>query len=106
MSTREAQRLTYGAAANLSRERNTTLAMDLDAVRRGTDVSFTAPDTITKSGGGFNLYRAGDVIEVMGSPTNSRRWVVASQSSTQIVVTIPAIATESAGPMIVIVRAE
>lgn len=106
MSTRDAQRLTYGAAANLSRERNTIVERDGSSPRRGTDISFTAPDTITKPSGGFNLFEVGDIIEVLGSPMNSRRWVVAAKASTTITVTIPAITTESAGPTIVVMKAE
>ena len=70
-----------------------------------TTISFTAPNTISDSGGGFGEFKYGDVITIRGSTggLNDTAFDVVTASAT--VITVPSgVTTQAAGPSIVASR--
>lgn len=106
MSTRNGQNTHLGAAANNSRRTQGRTSRDKGgATIIGTGIAFVSSSTITDSGNGFAAITVGDMIEVLGSPLNSRLWHVAGKSSDgQIAVRPQLVQSEIAGPSITITR--
>lgn len=98
VGTRIRQLISRGASSNMSR-RNQLKANELDTIR-GTDISFTNPGTIASAGSGFGRLAAGSIITVIGSPLNSRDFVVETASAASITVSPAIVSTESAGATI------
>lgn len=98
VGTRIRQLIARGASSNMSR-RNQLKVNETDTIR-GTDISFTNPVTIASAGSGFGRLAAGSIITVLGSPLNSRDYVVETASASSITVSPAIVSTESAGATI------
>jgi len=98
VGTRIRQLIARGASSNMSR-RNQLKVNETDTIR-GTDISFTNPGTIASAGSGFGRLAAGSIITVIGSPLNSRDFVVETASAASITVSPAIVSTESAGATI------
>jgi hypothetical protein len=77
---------------------------DVGVNRRANTISFTAPATISDSGNGFNAFRVGDEIVVIGSPANSRVFTLTAATASTLTVNPPMVATEAAGSTIILAR--
>lgn len=102
MSTRTQRSVALGASANLSRSAQGTVNRDPGGSLQGTGISFTASDTIADSGNGLAIFTAGRVIEVRGSPDNSRTFRVETSAAGSLTVSPATVTTEAAGPTITI----
>lgn len=102
IGTRIRQLLTQGANANMSRRK--TLKRNGSNTITATDISFTSPGTIASAGSGFGRLAVGTVITVIGSPLNSRDFVVATASAASVTVLPALLTTESAGATIQILE--
>ncbi len=98
IGTRIRQLIARGASSNMSR-RSQLKVNETDTIR-GTDISFTNPGTIASAGSGFGRLAAGSIITVLGSPLNSRDYVVETASAASITVSPAIVSTESAGATI------
>lgn len=98
VGTRIRQLICRGASSNMSR-RNQLKVNETDTIR-GTDISFTSPATIASAGSGFGRLSVGSIITVLGSPLNSRDFVVETASAASITVSPAVVSTESAGATI------
>lgn len=67
---------------------------------QGTDISFTASDTIASAGSGFPAFAVGANIEVVGSPLNSRVFKVLTSAADTITVEPSQVSAEVAGALI------
>lgn len=103
MSTRVSNGSKRSAAGNVSRRRHGSFNADRGGgVRVGTGIAFTAGGTITDSGSGLAIFKAGQAIEVSGSALNSRRFVVSTSAAGTLAVLPAVVQTASAGPSITI----
>ena len=98
VGTRIRQLISRGASINMSR-RSQLKVNETDTIH-GTDISFTNPGTIASAGSGFGRLAAGSIITVLGSPLNSRDYVVETASAASITVSPAIVSTESAGATI------
>ena len=98
VGTRIRQLIARGASSNMSR-RSQLKSNEYDTITR-TDISFTNPGTIASAGSGFGRLAAGSIITVLGSPLNSRDYVVETASAASITVSPAIVTTESAGATI------
>ncbi len=98
VGTRIRQLISRGASINMSR-RSQLKVNERDTIT-ATDISFTSPGTIASAGSGFGRLAAGGVITVLGSPLNSRDYVVATASASSVTVLPALLTTESAGATI------
>jgi len=97
--------LALSAAGDMSRRSQTTFSGDGGAGNTtGNTISFTAPATIADSGNGLGWVRAGDLIGVRGSATNSRRWRVTTAAAGSLTVTPAVVTNELAGAVITLTR--
>ena len=69
---------------------------------RGTGIAFVATGTITDSGNGLAVFKVGQAIEVLGSPLNSRTWIVQTSAAGTLTVLPAMVQAESAGATIAI----
>lgn len=78
LGTRDSQMIARSGAANMTRE-DTRFTSRADNIKR-TTIGFTGTDTVydTALSGAFAGYGAGDLVDVRGSPENSRTWRVTS----------------------------
>jgi hypothetical protein len=105
MTTRDSQRQHLGAAGNNTRRTQGGISRDKGgATVIGTGISFTGASTIADSGNGFGAIQVGDMIEVRGSPLNSREWRVNTAAAGSITVRPQMITSESAGAVITVTR--
>ncbi len=81
LGTRDSQMIARSGAANMTRE-DTRFNSRADNIKR-TTIGFTSTATIydTALTGSFAGYGAGDLLEVRGSPLNSRTWRVTSATA-------------------------
>lgn len=100
--TRDNQRISKGASQNDTR-RDTRQVERLSAIK-GTGISFTSSATIADSGNGFGAIGVGDLIEVRGSPLNSRRWEVTAAAAGSLTVLPALVQSEVAGAAITVER--
>lgn len=98
VGTRIRQLISRGASINMSR-RSQLKVNELDTIT-ATDTSFTSPGTIGSAGSRFGRLAAGSIITVLGSPLNSRDYVVETASAASITVSPAIVSTESAGATI------
>lgn len=98
VGTRIRQLIARGASSNMSR-RSQLKSNNRDTIT-ATDISFTSPGTIASAGSGFGNLAAGGIITVVGSPLNSRDYVVETASAASITVSPAILTTESAGATI------
>lgn len=98
IGTRVRQLISRGASINMSRRPH----LKTNAVNTitATDISFTSPGTIGSAGSGFGALAAGGVITVLGSPLNSRDYLVETSAADSITVSPALLTTESAGATI------
>lgn len=101
IGTRVRQLITRSASLNDTRSKTRYASQDAGGLNEvGTDISFTASNTIASAGNGFPTIAAGSNIEVVGSPLNSRIWKVVTSAAGSITVEPAQIQTESAGAKI------
>ena len=98
VGTRIRQLIARGASSNMSR-RNQLKVNELDTIR-GTDISFTSTGTIASAGSGFGRLSVGSIITVIGSPLNSRDYLIETASAASVTVSPAIVSTESAGATI------
>lgn len=98
IGTRTRQGISRSAGQNTSR-RSQLRVNSRDTVT-ATDISFTSPATIASAGSGFGAIPVGSIINVGGSPLNSRDFLVETASAASITVTPAIVSTESAGATI------
>jgi hypothetical protein len=102
IGTRDSQRISKGASQN-STLRDTRIISRLDVIK-GTTISFTSGATISDSGNGLGSVGVGDLIQVRGSPKNSRTWEVTAAAAGSLTVLPAMVTTESAGAALQIIR--
>jgi len=101
IGTRVRQLISNSANLNDTREPMSRPTQDVGGLNeQGTDISFTSANTISSAGSGFPTLTAGSMIQVLGSPLNSRVWQVVTSSASTITVLPAQIQTESAGALI------
>lgn len=101
IGTRVRQLISNGANLNDTRKQTSIPTQDVGGLNEtATDISFTSADTITSVGSTFPTLTAGALIQVVGSPLNSRIWQVVTSSASTITVLPAEIQTESAGALI------
>ena len=66
---------------------------------QGTDISFTAPDTIASAGNAFPSFTVGSNILVTGSALNSRQFKIVTAAAGSITVEPALVQNESAGAL-------
>ncbi len=98
VGTRIRQLISRGASNNTSR-RSHLKVNERDTIQ-ATDISFTSPATIASAGSGFGRLAVDSIITVLGSPLNSRDFVVETASAASITVSPAVVSTESAGATI------
>jgi hypothetical protein len=104
MSTRSPATSSQSASGDYSRRTQSSVSRDPGGpIVAATTVSFTAPDTISDSGNGFQ-FAVGDPVEVRGSALNSRRFVVVTAAAGAITVAPTVVQDEAAGPAIIVLR--
>lgn len=107
MSTRRSQRLNQSAGGNLSRAPSRSTERDPGGpVLKGTTISFTAAGTISDSGNGLAIFPVGMDIEVRGSASNNRRFVVQTSAAGALTVLPGVVVTEAAGAGVTIVSVD
>lgn len=108
MPTRNGQSTHLGASGNSTRRTQGKTSRDKGgATVIGTGIAFVSSSTITDSGNGFAAIAVGDMIDVRGSPKNSRAWRVSGKASNgQISVRPQHVQSEAAGVSITITRKE
>lgn len=107
MSTRAGQTLRQGASANGSRSNSRKIERDPGGpVLIAATISFTNAGTISDSGNGLALFVAGAEIEVRGSASNNRRFVVQTSAAGSLTVLPGVVVTEAAGATVTILAAE
>lgn len=101
IGTRVRQLISNSSNLNDTRKQSSLPTQDVGGLsEQGTDISFTSADTISSAGSGFPTFTAGALIQVMGSPLNSRVWQVVTSSASTITVLPAQIEAESAGALI------
>ena len=101
IGTRVRQLISNSANLNETRKQSARPTQDLGGLNEtATDTSFTSADTITSAGSAFPTFAVGSLIQVVGSPLNSRIWKVVTSSASTITVLPAQIQTESAGALI------
>lgn len=101
IGTRIRQLINKGANANNTRYNSSRIATDNGGLEvQGTDISFTAPNTISSAGNAFPTIAAGQLITVTGGTgDNSRTWEVVTSAAGTITVNPQRIVNESAGAL-------
>ena len=102
MSSRTMQTQALGASANNSRRTQGSVSRDPGAIVIGSGISFTAGATIADSGNGLAIFTVGRLIEVRGSPLNSRTYRVETSAAGSLTVSPARVSTEGAGATITI----
>jgi len=101
IGTRSRQLIAKSGSLNDTRESMSRPTQDAGGLNEtATDISFASAYTITSAGSTFPTFTAGALIQVMGSPLNSRVWQVVTSSASTITVLPAQIQTESAGALI------
>ena len=101
IGTRVRQLYSRGASLNDTRGQSSRPTQDKGGLNvLGTDISFTAPNTITSAGSGFPTFSVGANIEVIGSASNGRTFKVVTSSASTITVEPAQVTNESAGALI------
>jgi hypothetical protein len=102
IGTRARNGIALSSALNKTLPSETTLDTDKGGfVIVASDVTFTSDDTISSGGGTFpTSLAAGQLIEVTGSPLNSRVYELVSNDGTDIVVNPAQIQAEDPGATI------
>lgn len=101
MSTRESQRSTASAAANISRRTTRLFTGDKGGPNvAGTGISFTATNTIGDTGNGLAVFGVGEMVQVLGSPLNSRPLRVVTSAAGTLTVLPAVVQSENAGAAI------
>ena len=101
MSTRTTNGIKRSAAGNESRKRITSFTINKGGPNiTGTGVSFTSADTIGDTGNGLAVFKIGQSIEVLGSPLNSRTYVVQTSAAGTLTVLPAVVQSETAGASI------
>lgn len=104
MSTRTTNGIKKSAAGNESRRPMTTRTIDKGGpVLTGTGIAFVAAGTITDSGNGLAVFKAGQSIEAAGSPLNSRTYVVQTSAAGSLTV-LPGVVQEEAAGAVISIR--
>lgn len=98
VGTRIRQLIARGASSNMSR-RGQLKVNERDTIT-ATDISFTSPGTIASAGSGFGKLAVGGIITVLGSPLNSRDYLIETASAASVTVSPAIVSTESAGATI------
>lgn len=98
VGTRIRQLISRSAYNNMSR-RQQLKSNEINTIQ-ATDISFTSPGTIASAGSGFGKLAAGGIITVLGSPLNSRDYLIETASAASITVSPAIVSTESAGAII------
>lgn len=98
VGTRIRQLISRGASSNMSR-RSQLKVNERDTIT-ATDISFTSPATITSAGSGFGKLAVGGIITVLGSPLNSRDYLIETAAAGSVTVSPAILTTESAGATI------
>ena len=96
IGTRKRNNTVFSGSSNNSRRDVSRTAMP-DSHVVGTDISFTAPATISSVAAAFGLLSVGQIIRVKGSALNSRDYRVETSSAAAITVSQAVISTEAAG---------
>ncbi len=96
IGTRDSQRLNQSASANQDTGSSRFNNSELMGSVVGT-LSFTAGGTISDSASGFvnRGFAVGDVVEVVGSPLNSRTYTLTAVTTTDLTVLPAIVQTES-----------
>lgn len=97
IGTRKHQLINRSAGSSQSLKSNQSYRPVDGSVIIATDISFTAPATIASAGSGFGLINVGDNIEINGSASNNRVFMVETASAASITVSPALVTTESAG---------
>ena len=101
IGTRARQLITRSASLNDSRRRVNLGTQDKGGLNvQGTDISFTATDTIASAGNAFPSFSVGSNIEVVGSALNSRVFKVVTAAAGTLTVEPALVQAEIAGPFI------
>lgn len=101
MSTRRTNGIKRSAAGNMSRRRSGSFTIGVGGeTRAGTGIAFSNPATITDSGNGLAIFPIGQSIEVIGSPANSRTYIVQTSAAGTLTVQPALLASEVAGAAI------
>lgn len=97
IGTRTRQLKVESASSNDSRRMQGSYRPADGSVVRNTDISFGSGNTITSGSSEFGNIVAGQVISISGSPGNSREYLVATASASELTVLPAILATESSG---------
>lgn len=98
IGTRDRQLHTRGASANNTRAATSTNSQDKGGLSAtATDISFTNPDTIESAGSALPVFEVGTLIQVSGSVSNNRTFVVLTSAADTMTVEGSFVTTESAG---------
>ena len=90
IGSRVRQLIGRGPICNMNRRyMNFYRQPDADRIE-GTDISFTAPNTIASAGSAFGALAVGDLIRVKYTGQNSRDFIVATASAASVTV-LPAV---------------
>lgn len=98
IGTRTRQLSTLGASSNDSRK-VTDILSNLDVIK-GTDISFSSTNTISSDGNAFGTLSPGQIVQVAGSPLNSRTYSILTAAAGSITVTPALVQAEVAGAAI------
>lgn len=101
IGTRIRQLISRSGSLNLTRSTSTRLTQNLGGLNvTRTDISFTAPDTISCAGSAFPTISVGANIEVTGSASNNRVFKVLTSAAGTITVEPSQVTTTGAGALI------
>ena len=100
IGTRARQLITRSASLNNSRRSVNRFTQERGGDNvQGTNISFTAPDTIASAGNAFGIFSVGQDIEITGAASNSRRFKIATAAAGSLTVEPALVVTESAGAL-------
>lgn len=100
IGTRARQLITRSASLNDSRRRVNRATQELGGENvQGTDISFTAPATISSAGNAFGVFAVGQDIKITGAASNSRTFKIATAAAGSLTVEPALVVTESAGAL-------
>ena len=92
------------ASASLNMTRRDSRSSSRTGTVKGTTISFTSTATIADSGNGFGNLAVGDMIEVRGSASNSRRFRLTAAAAGSLTVVPAMVTTIAATPAIEVTR--
>ncbi|CAB4126760.1 hypothetical protein UFOVP78_15 [uncultured Caudovirales phage] len=108
MSTRQPQTSDYGAAGNNSRANQQVIEREPQGgpILKATTISFSG-NTISDSGSGLGAFGTyvGNTVEVRGSASNNRAYVITAAAAGSLTVA-QALTTESAGALVTLTYGE